>query len=160
MVSSNGIKVKLEKEIINQKIQEAKGKSEPKRNLIINLLRAFFVGGLICLFGEVLFILLNNFFEKELANNYMIIMLIFLSALFTCLGVYDHLGQFAGCGSIVPITGFANSMTSAAIESHSEGLILGVVNNIFKLAGSVIVTAIVTGVFYGLIRYIGVLING
>ena len=80
--------------------------------------------------------------------------------LLTTFGVYDRLGQFAGCGSIIPITGFANSMTSAAIESHSEGLVVGVINNVFKLAGSVIVTATMVGVITGLIRYIGGVING
>ena len=80
--------------------------------------------------------------------------------LLTTFGVYDRLGQFAGCGSIIPIAGFANSMTSAAIESHSEGLVVGVINNVFKLAGSVIVTATMVGVITGLIRYIGGVING
>ena len=104
--------------------------------------------------------IINCFCNEELANNYTVMILIFLSALFTALGIYDRLGQFAGCGSIIPITGFANSMTSAAIESHSEGIVLGVINNVFKLAGSVIVTAIITGVFTGLIHFIGGIING
>ena len=156
----NGININLNKENINKNIAIAKEKTEPKRSIIKNIIKAFIVGGLICLFSEIVFTIINKYCNDELANNYTVMVLIFLSALLTAIGVYDRLGQFAGCGSIIPITGFANSMTSSAIESHSEGLVLGVINNVFKLAGSVIVTAIITGVFTGLIRYIGGFING
>ena len=89
-----------------------------------------------------------------------ILFVILIASILTSLSLYDKIGQFAGCGSIIPITGFANSITSSAMESKSEGLVLGVLNNVFRLAGSVIVVSILCGVFSGLIRYIGVIING
>ena len=150
----------INKQNLEQKINIAKHKTEPQRNLLLNILREFFIGGLICLIGEVIFMIFNSFFNEELSNNYMLIILILTSALLTCFGIYDRIGQFAGCGSIIPITGFANSMASSAIEAHSEGMILGVINNVFKLAGSVIVTAVIVGVFTGLIRYFGGVLFG
>jgi stage V sporulation protein AC len=93
-----------------------------------------------------------NFSEKD-AGNPTAGTLILISALLTGLGVYDKLGQFAGAGSAVPITGFANSMTSAAIEHRSEGVVLGVATNMFKLAGSVIVFGVVAAYIVGIIRY-------
>ena len=153
-------KVKPDKLNINKKIEVAKKNSEPKRPIYLNIIKAFIVGGSICLIGELLVTIFNSFIDKELASNYMVMVLILISTILTTIGIYDRLGQFAGCGSIIPITGFANSMTSAAIESHSEGIVVGVINNVFKLAGSVIVTATMVGVFTGLIRYIGGVISG
>lgn len=150
----------MNKQSVGKKIEQVKKTTEPKRSIIKNIFKAFIVGGLICLFGESIYTIINQFCNQELANNYTVMILILSSAILTFIGIYDRLGQYAGCGSIIPITGFANSMTSAAIESHSEGLVLGVINNVFKLAGSVIVTAIITGVFTGLIHYVGGLING
>ena len=92
--------------------------------------------------------------EKDIANIYSVIVMVFLGSLTTGLGLYDKLGQIAGCGTIIPITGFANSMTSSALESKSEGVILGIINNMFKLAGSVIVAGVVSGVVVGAIRYL------
>ena len=154
------LKVKPDKLNINKKIEVAKRTSEPKRPIYLNIIKACVVGGSICLIGELLVTIFNSFIDKELASNYMVMVLILISTILTTIGVYDRLGQFAGCGSIIPITGFANSMSSAAIESHSEGIVVGVINNVFKLAGSVIVTATMVGVFTGLIRYIGGVISG
>ena len=77
-----------------------------------------------------------------------------IASLLTGFGIFDRIGQFAGCGTIVPITGFANSMTSSAMESKSEGIVVGILNNMFKLAGSVISVAIISGVFVGIITYL------
>ncbi len=133
---------------------------EPKRKILLNMSKAFLVGGIICSVGETIFVIINKWIPKEEANNYTILIVIFIASILTTLGIYDKIGQVAGCGSIVPITGFANSITSSAMESKSEGIVLGVLNNVFRLAGSVIVVSILCGVVSGLIRYIGVLING
>jgi stage V sporulation protein AC len=80
--------------------------------------------------------------------------LIFISVLLTGLGVYDRIGQFAGAGSAVPVTGFANSIAASAIEHRAEGYVLGVGGNMFKLAGSVIVFGVVSAFIVGIIRTI------
>ena len=80
--------------------------------------------------------------------------LILISSILTGIGIYDKIGQFAGAGSAVPVTGFANSMTSAALEHKSEGLVLGVATNMFKLAGNVIVFGVVSAYVVGIIRYV------
>ena len=129
---------------------------QPKPNLVVNCLKAFVVGGLICVFGQFLTVFYMSVFdmtEKE-AGNPTVTTLILISALLTGFGVYDKLGQFAGAGSAVPVTGFANSITSAALEHRSEGIVLGVATNMFKLAGSVIVFGVVAAYIVGIFRYI------
>ena len=114
---------------------------EPKRPILKNCLRAFLVGGIICTIGQILqvvFITYFNFDEKTAVVPTSLV-LIFASALLTGLGIYDHLAQWAGAGSAVPITGFANSIASASIEHKSEGFVLGVAGNMFSLAGAIIV---------------------
>ncbi|MDQ0225034.1 stage V sporulation protein AC [Metabacillus niabensis] len=128
---------------------------QPKPRYLINCIKAFIIGGLICTFGQVVqnfYIHVFNFSEKD-AGNPTAGTLILISAILTGVGVYDKLGQFAGAGSAVPITGFANSMTSAAIEHRSEGIVLGIATNMFKLAGSVIVFGVVAAYIVGIIRY-------
>lgn len=117
---------------------------EPKRPILKNCIKAFLVGGIICTIGQCLqlfFITYFNFNEKTAVSPTLLV-LIFVSALLTGLGVYDHIGQWAGAGSGVPITGFANSIASAAIEHRSEGYVLGVAGNMFRLAGAIIVYGI------------------
>jgi len=114
---------------------------EPKRPILKNCLRAFLVGGIICTIGQILqviFITYFNFDEKTAVVPTTLV-LIFASSLLTGLGIYDHLAQWAGAGSAVPITGFANSIASASIEHKSEGFVLGVAGNMFGLAGAIIV---------------------
>lgn len=144
---------------LQEKLDKIK-RNEPSRPIIKNALKAFLVGGLICAIAEIMYKLYNMKFISEIANNYTILTMIAIASLLTGLGIYDRIGQFAGCGSIVPITGFANSMTSSTIEAKSEGLVLGVLNNVFRLAGSVIAVSIICGVISGLIRYVGGLISG
>lgn len=114
---------------------------EPKRPIFKNCIKAFLVGGTICTIAQILqwlFITYLHFSEKDAVGPTTIV-LIFVSALLTGLGIYDHLGQWAGAGSAVPITGFANSIASASIEHKSEGFVLGVAGNMFQLAGAIIV---------------------
>ncbi|HHX81111.1 MAG TPA: SpoVA/SpoVAEb family sporulation membrane protein [Acholeplasmataceae bacterium] len=142
--------------IKHQKIVEkVKAETEVKRPMLKNILKAFFIGGLISLLGQIILEILKNGFslEKDLANAVMVTIMVFMGALLTCLGVYDKIGQFSGCGTIIPITGFANSMTSAALESKSEGVFLGIITNMFKLAGSVIVVGVLSAFIFGTLRY-------
>lgn len=143
------------KQLEQQQYAAVAKKNEPPRPVLLNCVKAFIIGGLICVFGEFLrqmFMLYFDFPEKEAANPTVAI-LIMISIILTGLGIYDKIAQFAGAGTAVPITGFANSMSSAAIEHRTEGLVLGVGCNMFKLAGSVIVFGVVSAFFVALIKY-------
>jgi stage V sporulation protein AC len=125
---------------IQQEYQDFAKEREPKRPVLKNCIRAFLVGGLICLLGQILtwfFIKYFGFNEKN-AGNPTSAILIIISILLTGFGVYDHIAQWAGAGTAVPVTGFANTIASASIEHKTEGYVLGVGGNMFKLAGSVI----------------------
>ncbi|MDR0138522.1 stage V sporulation protein AC [Metabacillus idriensis] len=129
---------------------------QPKPPYLLNCIKAFVVGGLICTLGQAIQNMYMTFFDftEKTAGNPTVATLILISALLTGFGIYDRIGQFAGAGSAVPVTGFANSMTSAALEHRSEGLVLGVATNMFKLAGSVIVFGVVAAYVVGIIRYL------
>jgi len=129
---------------------------EPKRPVLFNCVRAFVTGGLICVLGQAIMEAMIHWFgfDKMKAGDPTVAILIFLSVVLTSLGVYDKIAQWAGAGSAVPVTGFANSMCSAALEHRSEGLVLGVGGNMFKLAGSVIVYGTVAAFLIGIIRAI------
>ncbi|WLR46687.1 stage V sporulation protein AC [Halobacillus litoralis] len=151
----------MDKQPLNEKnFDKARKSYQPKPPYVMNCLKAFIVGGLICVFGELLTQMYIHWFDYSEKNaiNPTVATLILLSALATGFGVYDKLGQFAGAGSAVPVTGFANSITSAALEHKSEGLVLGVATNLFKLAGSVIVFGVVAAYVLGMIRYVWSLI--
>jgi len=137
-------------------IEKVKKETTPKRKIFINTLKAFLVGGLICLVAQIIIeILMKSFgFNQEMANSIAITIMVFIGSVITGLGLYDKIGQFAGAGTIVPITGFANSMTSAALEYKSEGIIFGIFTNMFKLAGSVIVVGVISAFVFGTIRYL------
>ncbi|VXB23309.1 mechanosensitive channel; stage V sporulation protein AC [Bacillus sp. 349Y] len=131
-------------------------KYETKRPLMKNVLKAFFVGGFICVIGQAftyMYIYFFNFTEQT-AGNPTVATMVFLAMLLTGFGLYDHLGQFAGAGSAVPVTGFGNSVISAAIEHKTEGYVLGVGGNMFKLAGSVIVFGVFSAFVVALIKTI------
>ena len=129
---------------------------QPKPTYVFNCLKAFVVGGLICMLGQAIQNFYMNVFDfsKETAGNPTVATLILFAALLTAFGWYDKLGQFAGAGSAVPVTGFANSITSAALEHKSEGVVLGIASNMFKLAGSVIVFGVVAAYIVGMIRMV------
>lgn len=128
---------------------------QPKPPYVWNCVKAFLVGGLICMIGQGLQNFYIHFFDfnEKTAGNPTAATLILLSTLLTGFGIYDRIGQFAGAGSAVPVTGFANSMASAALEYKSEGLVLGVATNMFKLAGNVIVFGVVAAYIVGMIRF-------
>ena len=127
----------------------------PKTNEKRSLIRAFVVGGLICCIGQgigYLFEYALGLSGDELAA-YVSAVMIFLGAFLTGLGVYDRIGKFAGGGSIVPITGFANSVVSPAMEFKTEGYIYGVAAKMFVIAGPIIVFGVASSVLVGLIYY-------
>lgn len=129
---------------------------EVKPSYLKNMMHAFFIGGLICLFGQVLHWMFMNVFNntEQEASMHMIVTVIILASILTGLGVYDKIGQFGKAGAFVPISGFANSMTASAMEGKSEGIVLGIAANMFKLAGTVLVVAVMSGFFFGIIRYL------
>ena len=128
----------------------------PKTNEIRSLFHAFWVGGVICVIGQFIRFMLEywlGLYGDELAGTTSVI-LIFIGSLLTGLGVYDRIGKYAGGGSIVPITGFANSVVSPAMEFKSEGFIYGLAAKMFVVAGPIIVFGVSGGVLVGIIYYI------
>ncbi len=142
-----------------QKLVQKKIASPP---ICLNCLKAFLVGGLICLLGQAIqdFFLWNFDFTEKTVGNPAAAMMILLAVIFTGLGWYDHLAQWAGAGTAVPVTGFANSISSAAIEYRSEGLVLGTGSQMFKLAGSVIVFGVVAAFGVALIKVFYLMLVG
>lgn len=122
----------------------------------LNVLKAFVVGGIICCVGQAISFLYMIFFDftEKTVGNPTVATMVFIAMLLTGFGYYRKLGQFAGAGSAVPVTGFGNAVISSAIEYKSEGFVLGVGSNMFKLAGSVIVFGVVSAFFVSLIKLI------
>lgn len=131
-------------------------KKAPKSRLLYDCFKAFWVGGTICLVGEIVSTLLKSGLNltKEDAANWTCIVMVFLGATLTGIGIYDKIGRYAGAGSLVPITGFANGVTSPAMEFKTEGFVLGLAANMFKIAGPVIVYGVSASVVYGIIYWI------
>ncbi len=130
-------------------------KASPNSPKIKNCIKAFIFGGAICTFGQFLnFIFERMGFSEDYVKAMTPSVLIIITAILTGIGVFDKIAKHAGAGTIVPITGFANSVVSPAMEFKSEGLIMGTGANIFKIAGPVISYGIFAGVIYGLIAYI------
>lgn len=130
-------------------------KHTPKSTIIKDCALAFLFGGSICLFGELLaslFIYLGQ--EERVAYSLVTVVLILISAFLTGIGVFDKIARHAGAGTLVPVTGFANSVVSPAIDTRSEGLILGVGAKIFTVAGPVILYAVLSGTFLGVIYFL------
>ena len=125
----------------------------PKSKTGMECLRAFLVGGLICVLGELLHIFYLEHWQmsEDNAAAMVSITLIFMGALLTGLGVYDLIGKFAGAGSIVPISGYANSVTAPALEFKREGFILGVGAKLFTIAGPVLVYGITSSILVGIL---------
>ena len=134
-----------------KKIVDKYTPGEPKlRNAII----AFIIGGFMGVLGNFLVEFYSYCFDlsSKDASVFMIITLVFLGCLLTCFGFFDKWVNFAKCGLIVPITGFAHAMMSAALEYRREGLVTGLGANMFKLAGSVIIFGVVSAYIFGLLR--------
>ena len=127
----------------------------PKSPCLKNCINAFLTGGGICLLGQIL----SNWFtnmdlSRDMASAATSICLVLLSAVLTGLAVYDDIAKFAGAGTLVPITGFANSIVSPAVEFKTEGVILGTCAKMFTIAGPVLVYGVSASVVYGLIYWI------
>jgi stage V sporulation protein AC len=128
----------------------------PKENKIYNTMKSFIVGGTVGVIGQLLIDIYKNWFNiptKE-ANTFMIITLIAIASICTAIGFFDKLVTWAKAGLIVPITGFAHAMASAAIEYRKEGLVTGIGSNIFKISGSVILFGVVSAYVFGIIRFV------
>lgn len=136
-----------------QKYQKMVQQKQPKPPVLRNVFNAFWVGGTVCLLGQFIQTFYANYLNMSMkdASNPTVATVIFIGGLLTALGVFDDIGKFAGAGTAVPVTGFANSMVSAALEFKREGLVLGVGCKMFILAGSVIVFGVVTAFVVGLI---------
>lgn len=130
--------------------------TEPKRKILRNCLRAFVSGGCICTIGQILqYVFVNYFhFSESGAGNPTSAVLIIISVLLTGFGVYDHIAQWAGAGTAIPVTGFANTIASSAIEHRSEGYVLGVGGNMFKIAGPVITFGVFSAFIISIIKII------
>ena len=128
----------------------------PKSPIAKNCVLAFLVGGAICAFAQGLtnlYLIIPNFPEND-ARALTSVTLIFIAVVLTGFGIFDKIAKFAGAGTLVPITGFANSVASPAIDSRSEGYVLGVGSKIFTVCGPVILYGTLAGAIYGVIYYI------
>ena len=138
--------------VTKKEYSEMSKKASPNSRSWVNVPMAFLIGGLICTLGEVILNIFTHYgAEKEAAGAWASIILVFLSALFTGLGLYEKLAKHAGAGTLVPITGFANSVASAAIEYQKEGQVFGIGVKIFTIAGPVILYGIFSSFLAGLI---------
>lgn len=136
----------------NQQYSDYVDKKTPNSPILKNCFNAFWVGGLICTIGQFIFDFCKYRGLNETASSTTVsIILIGISALLTSLNIFNKIGKFAGAGSLVPITGFANSIVAPAIEYKSEGYVMGVGAKMFTVAGPVLVFGISTAVLVGLI---------
>ena len=140
---------------IDRRYQEKVKQVTPKAPLQKNITRAFLVGGLICAFGQLIIntVMLQYHMEFKMAAPIASITIVILTGILTGIGVYDEIGRFGGAGSMVPISGFANSVVSAALEFKREGMIYGIGAKIFQIAGPVILYGTLASVAIGLIYY-------
>jgi len=130
-------------------------KASPNSHMALNCAKAFVTGGIICTIGQLIMsIFENGGVSKDDTAVYTLVILIFAGAVLTGFSLYDRIGEFGGAGSVVPITGFANSVAAPAIEFKKEGFIFGVGAKIFVIAGPVIVYGTLTSVVVGTVYYI------
>jgi stage V sporulation protein AC len=139
--------------------QQLISRISPKSKVGQGMLRAFWVGGLICMLGQA-FADIGKIYmglTASFASSFASIMLVFLTALFTGVGLFDRLAKYAGAGTLVPITGFANAMVSPAMEFRREGMVLGLGARLFTIAGPVLVygisASVVEGILYHIFRW-------
>jgi stage V sporulation protein AC len=140
-------------ELAKERYLELVKKATPNSKIVKNCVKAFIVGGIICCAGQFIHAALEKAgLNKTEVSSYTSMILVFLGSFFTGIGWYDKLGNFAGAGSVVPITGFANSVTAPAVEFKKEGFVLGVGAKMFIVAGPVIVygtlASVLAGLFY------------
>jgi stage V sporulation protein AC len=147
--------VSVDEKYIKKSFKKLSTAAKPKPNMLKNCIYAFVIGGLICDIGQFF----NNFFlnmgmPKDDAGAYVSIIMVFIGAFLTGIGVYDKIANFAGAGTVVPITGFANSIVSPAMEFKKEGFVFGVSAKMFTIAGPVLVYGIGSSVIVGIIYFI------
>ncbi|MBO5009692.1 MAG: stage V sporulation protein AC [Clostridia bacterium] len=144
--------ISLKKELIK--------KYSPKSPVLKDVIFAFFVGGFICSLGEIIFYFFNSLLSvsEDTSSIAVTLILIFIAAVLTGFGIFDNIAKYAGAGTLVPVTGFSNAVVSEAMDSSSEGLILGVGAKIFNIAGPVILFGLCSGILYGIIYYISLFI--
>lgn len=154
---------------MNESLKKAKQKeyaelveeTKPKTPVLKNVFCAFLVGGLISVLGQIIYELLKLADMTDAQSvTVTLIILIVAGAVLTGLGLYDKIGKFAGAGSIVPISGFSNSVVAPALEWKTEGLIAGLAAKLFTLAGPVIVYGVCVSVVLGLMKYLWLLFTG
>ena len=129
-------------------------KHSPHSPIFKNCILSFVFGGFICTFGELLFMLYFSLTDdKKVSGTLVTVSVIVIASILTALGVFDSIAKHAGAGTLVPVSGFSNALTSVAIDAKSEGILLGVGSKLFLVAGPVIVWGIVSGVVYGFFYY-------
>lgn len=147
-------KTPSEQQILN-KFQTITDKTNPKPKIVRNCARAFLVGGAICTLGQIFQTLLVKYgFQEEEVKMLLPIIMVFLGALLTGVGIYDKIASFGGAGTVVPITGFSNAVVAPAIEFKKEGFVFGVAAKMFTIAGPVLVYGIGSSVIIGIIYYL------
>ena len=145
----------MEKIETQKDYQKYVDKKSPNSPILKNCFNAFWVGGLICMIGQIITSYCKyKGLDTELSSTITSIILIFVSAFLTSLNLFNKIGKFAGAGSLIPITGFANSIVSPAMEYKSEGYVMGVGGKMFTVAGPVLVFGISTSIAVGLIYLI------
>ncbi len=139
----------------NQEYSQMVDRKSPSSKLLKNCVNAFLFGGAICTIGQMFYNLYTSMgMDTDTASPLVSITLVLISAVLTGFGVYDSLAKYAGAGTVVPITGFANSVVSPAIEAKTEGYVMGVGAKIFTIAGPVIVFGTVSSVIAGIVYWI------
>ena len=138
-----------------KKYQEYVDKKSPNSPILKNCFNAFWVGGLICTFGQIISLICKaRGFDEATSGTIVSIILIAISAFLTSLNLFNKIGKFAGAGSLVPITGFANSIVAPSIEFKSEGYVMGVGSKMITIAGPVLVFGICTSIIVGIVYLI------
>lgn len=154
---------KAEKQQQQQEYNDYVKQVTPTHNLWMQMVKAFIVGGIICCLGQVILNIAGNNFglDKEMSGSWCSLILVFLSALLTGLNIYPPIAKWGGAGALVPITGFANSVSAPAVEFQKEGQVFGIGCKIFTIAGPVILYGIFTswvlGLIYWVLKLMGVL---
>lgn len=143
----------------NKDYKDLINRHAPSSPTFKNSVLAFLVGGGICFAAELFVLFISRFVKTETAYILATLSLILIASILTAVGVFDKIARFSGGGTLVPVTGFSNSVTSVAIDSRSEGFILGVGSKIFTVAGPVILFATASGTLYGFIYYLFKLIS-
>lgn len=136
-----------------KKYQDYVKKNSKKSPIFKDCCFAFIIGGIICTIAQLFYELISYYFnlDHKVINEIVMVVMVFLGALFTAIGWYNRIAKYGGAGTIVPITGFANAVVSAAMDFKSEGLIVGLGSKIFNVAGPVIVYGVITSIAIGII---------